>query len=83
MVQQANFLQVYQQQLKAMIIAQVDRRGPERETPLKGLKLVVNAGNGMGGFLADTLHEVGKSLHAVGHLLKLMAGLFNACVISR
>lgn len=83
MAQKANFLQVYQQQLKEMIIAQVDRRGPERETPLKGLKVVVNAGNGMGGFLADMLHEVGKSRHAVGHLLKLTAVLCHPCVISR
>lgn len=41
-----------------MIIRQVDRQGPQHETPLEGLKVVVNAGNGMGGFLAETLSQV-------------------------
>lgn len=51
---------MYQQQLKDMIIGQVDKEGPARDRPLEGLKIVVNAGNGMGGFLADTLTEVGN-----------------------
>lgn len=55
---QTEFLSVYQQQLKDMIIGQVDKEGPARDRPLEGLKIVVNAGNGMGGFLADTLTEV-------------------------
>lgn len=41
-----------------MIIGQVDKEGAARDRPLEGLKIVVNAGNGMGGFLADTLTEV-------------------------
>lgn len=49
---------MYQQQLKDMIIGQVDKKGPARDRPLEGLKVVVNAGNGMGGFLVDTLAEV-------------------------
>lgn len=53
---------MYQQQLKDMIIEQVDMQGPARVTPLAGLKVVVNAGNGMGGFLAETLSEVGSVL---------------------
>lgn len=57
---QAEFLPVYQQQLKDMIISQVDKEGPGRDRPLEDLKVVVNAGNGMGGFLADTLREVRK-----------------------
>ncbi|CAM9514366.1 unnamed protein product, partial [Ectocarpus sp. 12 AP-2014] len=52
------FLPVYQQQLKDMIIDQVDMKGPTRDRPLEGLKVVVNAGNGNGGFLAETLSEV-------------------------
>lgn len=55
---QADFLPVYQQQLKDMIIGQVNMEGPARDQPLQGLKVVVNAGNGMGGFFADTLGEV-------------------------
>lgn len=55
---QADFLPVYQQQLKDMIIGQVNKDGPTRDQPLQGLKVVVNAGNGMGGFFADTLSEV-------------------------
>lgn len=55
---QADFLPVYQQQLKDMIIGQVNKEGPARGQPLQGLKVVVNAGNGMGGFFADTLSEV-------------------------
>lgn len=45
-----------------MIIGQVGKEGPQRDRPLEGLKVVVNAGNGMGGFLADTLTEVRKQL---------------------
>lgn len=44
-----------------MIIGEVDREGPMRDRPLEGLKVVVNAGNGMGGFFADTLREVRRS----------------------
>lgn len=55
---QTDFLPVYQQQLKDMIIGQVDKKGSARDRPLEGLKVIVNAGNGMGGFLADTLSEV-------------------------
>lgn len=58
---QNEFLPVYQQQLKDMIIGQVDKEGPQRDRPLEGLKVIVNAGNGMGGFLADTLTEVRKT----------------------
>lgn len=58
---QNEFLPVYQQQLKDMIIGQVDKEGPQRDRPLEGLKVIVNAGNGMGGFLADTLTEVRKA----------------------
>lgn len=58
---QDEFLPVYQQQLKDMIIGQVDKAGPQRDRPLEGLKVIVNAGNGMGGFLADTLAEVRKN----------------------
>lgn len=57
---QTEFLPVYQQQLKDMIIGQVDREGPTRDRPLEGLKVVVNAGNGMGGFFAETLSQVSR-----------------------
>lgn len=59
---QTEFLPVYEQQLKDMIINQVDRQGPARDRPLEGLKVVVNAGNGNGGFLAETLSEV-RTVH--------------------
>ncbi|CAM9298992.1 unnamed protein product [Ascophyllum nodosum] len=65
---QAEFLPVYQQQLKDMIIHQVDREGPGRDQPLEGLKVVVNAGNGMGGFLAGTLQELGADTRGSLHL---------------
>eukprot|EP00903_Cladosiphon_okamuranus_P014178 g13175.t1 len=62
------FLSVYQQQLKDMIIGQVDKEGPGRDRPLEGLKIVVNAGNGMGGFLADTLADLGADTEGSVHL---------------
>lgn len=49
-----------------MIIGQVDKKGPARDRPLEGLKVVVNAGNGMGGFLVDTLAEVRGGLYVLG-----------------
>lgn len=45
---------MYRQQMKDMICKQVSR-----DPPLQGLKVVVNAGNGSGGFVADMLREVG------------------------
>ncbi|CAM9127754.1 unnamed protein product [Laminaria digitata] len=62
------FLSVYQQQLKDMIIGQVGKEGEQRDRPLEGLKVVVNAGNGMGGFLADTLTELGADTGGSVHL---------------
>ncbi|CAM9099175.1 unnamed protein product [Ectocarpus sp. 6 AP-2014] len=62
------FLPVYQQQLKDMIIDQVDMKGPARDRPLEGLKVVVNAGNGNGGFLAETLSELGADTGGSVHL---------------
>lgn len=60
---QTDFLPVYQQQLKDMMIGKVDKEGEARDRPLEGIKVVVNAGNGMGGFFADTLREVRGELH--------------------
>lgn len=79
---QKEFLPVYQQQLKDMIIGQVDKEGPQRDRPLEGLKVVVNAGNGMGGFLADTLTEVSKTPHltAKSSSLENMKWLFLGLV---
>ena len=54
-----------------MIIGQVDKKSSQRDRPLEGLKVVVNAGNGMGGFLADTLTEVGKTPSLAGKPLLL------------
>lgn len=76
---QTEFLPVYQQQLKDMIIGQVDKEGPARDRPLEGLKVVVNAGNGMGGFLADTLTEVGVRLVIGYFLLKEQGNVLSKC----
>lgn len=45
-----------------------DTTAATRELPLKGLKIVVNAGNGAGGFLAQTLAELGADTTASIHL---------------
>ncbi|CBJ29496.1 Phosphomannomutase/phosphoglucomutase [Ectocarpus siliculosus] len=67
-IAETEFLPVYQQQLKDMIIDQVDMKGPARDRPLEGLKVVVNAGNGNGGFLAETLSELGADTGGSVHL---------------
>lgn len=54
-VQENTLLDVYKEQMKDMI-----RKEVNKEHPLKGLKVIVNAGNGSGGFLADMLTEVGE-----------------------
>lgn len=43
---------VYEAHLRKIIIEGVDAKGEKRNTPLSGLRIVVDAGNGSGGFLA-------------------------------
>lgn len=47
-----DFMPVYEAHLRRIIVEGVDARGPKRERPLEGLRIVVDAGNGSGGFLA-------------------------------
>lgn len=54
--QQRPFLPTYQNHLKQIIINGVD---PEVQKPLLGLHVVVDAGNGAGGFYANMLEELG------------------------
>ncbi|KAG5186936.1 hypothetical protein JKP88DRAFT_348102 [Tribonema minus] len=53
------FLPVYQEQLAKMIRDGVGFKGDAYWTPLAGFKLVINAGNGMGGFIQDLLQGLG------------------------
>lgn len=53
--QENSLLDAYREQMKDMI-----RKEVNKELPLQGLKVIVNAGNGSGGFLADMLTEVGE-----------------------
>jgi len=55
-VTQTPFLPTYQEHLKQIIINGVD---PEVQKPLLGLHVVVDAGNGAGGFYADMLENLG------------------------
>ena len=50
------FLPTYQEHLKQLIIKSID---PEVQKPLLGLHVVVDAGNGAGGFYASMLEELG------------------------
>ena len=50
------FLPTYENHLKQLIISGVD---PEVQKPLLGLHVVVDAGNGAGGFYADMLEDLG------------------------
>ena len=53
---ESNFLPTYANHLKQIIINGVD---PEVQKPLLGLHVVVDAGNGAGGFYAQMLEELG------------------------
>lgn len=55
-IRQQPFLPTYQEQLKRMII---DGVNPEVTMPLLGLHVVVDAGNGAGGFYAEMLQSLG------------------------
>ncbi len=55
-VKQADYLSVYREQLARRIR---EGLGDPSETPLKGLHVVVDAGNGAGGFYADLLESLG------------------------
>lgn len=54
----ANWMPDYAAQLKASIVEQA-KAG---DRPLEGLKIVLNAGNGAGGFFADVLAELGADV---------------------
>lgn len=47
-----DFMPVYEAHLRRIIVEGVDAGGDRRERPLEGLRIVVDAGNGSGGFLA-------------------------------
>lgn len=55
-IREEPFLPTYQEHLKQMII---DGVNPEVTMPLLGLHVVVDAGNGAGGFYAQTLQDLG------------------------
>ncbi len=55
-IRQVPFLPTYQNHLKQLIINGVD---PEVQKPLLGLHVVMDAGNGAGGFYANMLEELG------------------------
>ena len=55
-LRQQSFLPAYTAHLKQLIIDGVD---PEVQKPLLGLHVVVDAGNGAGGFYADMLEDLG------------------------
>ena len=57
-----NFMKKYAEILRNMIIEGVDSK-LDREHPLKGMKIVVDAGNGVGGFYAtDVLAPLGADI---------------------
>jgi len=51
-VASVDFMPVYEAHLRRIIIEGVDAPGDKRAQPLSGLRIVVDAGNGSGGFLA-------------------------------
>ncbi|MEF9877934.1 MAG: phosphomannomutase/phosphoglucomutase [Clostridia bacterium] len=53
---QKPFLPTYENHLKQLIVNEID---PEVQKPLLGLQVVVDAGNGAGGFYAAMLEELG------------------------
>lgn len=55
-VESVPFLPTYQHHLEQLIISSID---PEVQKPLLGLHVVVDAGNGAGGFYADMLENLG------------------------
>lgn len=61
------FIPVYSQFLQ-QTIKRIALRSTTGSLPLKGLKLCVNAGNGAGGFLAQTLAELGADTSSSLHL---------------
>ncbi len=62
-----DFMSAYAQSLRQMIIQGVD--APERNKPLKGKKIVVDAGNGVGGFYAlEVLAPLGADVSSSVYL---------------
>lgn len=62
LVNRASFLNVYAKHLRDIVIEGVDHP-VNREKPLKGFKIVVNPGNGAGGFFAtDILEPLGANI---------------------
>ena len=74
LVAQVDFMPVYSAHLRDIIKKGVDH--PEYyEQPLKGFKIIVDAGNGSGGFLAtDVLAPLGADTSGVQYTVNLLAG---------
>lgn len=63
----ADFMSVYAERLKSMIKAEVN--ADDYDKPLKGFKIVVDAGNGVGGFYAtDVLAPLGADIEGSQYL---------------
>lgn len=59
-VEKANLMEVYSKYLQKKIIEGIDK---DDKTPLRGLKIIVDAGNGVGGFYAKkVLKELGADI---------------------
>ena len=58
---------VYSEHLRSIIVKGVDHP-QHRETPLQGMHIVLDAGNGGGGFLAtDVLAPLGANIEGAPH----------------
>ncbi len=65
----ADFMSIYAERLKNMIKSEVN--ADDYEKPLKGFKIVVDAGNGVGGFYAtDVLAPLGADINGSQYLDK-------------
>mmetsp|Transcript_7315 Transcript_7315/g.14363 ORF Transcript_7315/g.14363 Transcript_7315/m.14363 type:complete len:677 (-) Transcript_7315:1419-3449(-) len=56
-----NWMEHYQEQLKIALMRQVNKE-ENREQPLKGLNIVLNSGNGSGGFFQKVLADLGANV---------------------
>jgi phosphomannomutase len=66
--QRVNWMSIYADSLRQAILSNTHGMVPNDEKPLTGLKIVLNAGNGAGGFFQDVLESLGADVDASIHL---------------
>ncbi|KAL3910649.1 MAG: hypothetical protein SGILL_007611 [Bacillariaceae sp.] len=65
--EQVDWMPIYEDRLKEALLKQVKSSANDDKLPLEGLKIVLNSGNGSGGFFRQVLQDLGANVDGSIH----------------